>query len=85
MQNGFYKGLIMQPYQDEIQVAIFGIIFQFLQGIADELGCNLGQLAFLNIFYELSRFCTSIVAQTSDNKDLYHARLEKLMHSVTIV
>uniref|UniRef100_A0A0N4VX65 CBAH domain-containing protein n=1 Tax=Haemonchus placei TaxID=6290 RepID=A0A0N4VX65_HAEPC len=31
-------------------------------------------LAFLNIFYELSRFCTSIVAQPPGNRDMYHAR-----------
>ncbi|KHJ98055.1 linear amide C-N hydrolase, choloylglycine hydrolase family protein [Oesophagostomum dentatum] len=51
MLKVFEEGMIMEPYKDEVQ------------GIADELGCNLGQLAFLNIFYELSRFCTSIVAQ----------------------
>ncbi|KAK5971187.1 CBAH domain-containing protein, partial [Trichostrongylus colubriformis] len=43
-------------------------------GIADEIGVNLGQLAFLNIFYELSRFCTSVVAQPPGNKDMFHAR-----------
>ncbi|CAD6185597.1 unnamed protein product [Caenorhabditis auriculariae] len=56
------KGMIMNPYRDEIE------------GIAEEIGVNIGHLAFLNIFYEMSRFCTSIVAQTEDNKDLYHAR-----------
>ncbi|CAI4232593.1 unnamed protein product [Auanema sp. JU1783] len=64
MQKMFDEGRIMQPYRDEIQ------------GIADELQCNLGQLAFLNIFYELSRFCTSIIAQTPGNKELYHARYD---------
>ncbi|WKX98431.1 hypothetical protein Q1695_013819 [Nippostrongylus brasiliensis] len=62
MLKVFEEGMIMQPYKDEVQ------------GIADELGCNLGQLAFLNIFYELSRFCTSIVAQPPGNKDMWHAR-----------
>ena len=52
----------MNPYKDE------------LRGIAEVLEGPSGNLVFLNIFYEMSRFCTSIVAQTEDNKDLYHAR-----------
>ena len=61
-RDAMEKGMIMQPYRDEVE------------GIAEELGCDLGHLTFLNLFYEMSRFCTSIVAQTADNKDLYHAR-----------
>ncbi|VDM78196.1 unnamed protein product, partial [Strongylus vulgaris] len=60
---------VVRPFKNEIQA-----VFDVLGGIADELGCNLGQLAFLNIFYELSRFCTSIVAQPTGNKDMWHAR-----------
>ncbi|KAF1764360.1 hypothetical protein GCK72_004307 [Caenorhabditis remanei] len=56
------KGMIMNPYKDEVL------------GIAEVLEVPIGNLVFLNIFYEMSRFCTSIVAQTEDNKDLYHAR-----------
>lgn len=56
------KGMIMNPYRDEVL------------GIAEVLDVPLGNLVFLNLFYEMSRFCTSIVAQTEDNKDLYHAR-----------
>uniref|UniRef100_A0A7I4YB86 Ceramidase n=1 Tax=Haemonchus contortus TaxID=6289 RepID=A0A7I4YB86_HAECO len=62
MLKVFEEGMIMQPYKDEVQ------------GIADEIGVDLGKLAFLNIFYELSRFCTSIVAQPPGNKDMFHAR-----------
>ncbi|CAB3405283.1 unnamed protein product [Caenorhabditis bovis] len=60
--KAFDKGMIMNPYKDEIL------------GMEEVLELNVGNLVFLNIFYEMSRFCTSIIAQTADNKDLYHAR-----------
>lgn len=43
------------------------------QGIAKVTGVKVADLAMLNVFYELSRFCTSIVAESPWGK-LYHAR-----------
>ncbi|KAI6243753.1 N-acylethanolamine-hydrolyzing acid amidase [Aphelenchoides fujianensis] len=42
-------------------------------GIANISGVPLEDLALLNAFYEISRFCTSILAETSDGH-LLHAR-----------
>ncbi|KAI1705710.1 linear amide c-N hydrolase, choloylglycine hydrolase family domain-containing protein [Ditylenchus destructor] len=53
--------LFPSPYKEEIE------------GIAEATGVSVGDLAMLNIFYELSRFCTSIVAEADDGR-LYHAR-----------
>ncbi|PAV85130.1 hypothetical protein WR25_04544 [Diploscapter pachys] len=49
------------PYRDEIQ------------GIADYSGIPLGRCVMFNIFYEVSSFCTSIVAQDPDGH-IIHAR-----------
>jgi len=53
--------LIPMPYKLEIQ------------GIAEASGIPVAELALMNIYYELSRFCTSIVAQTPEGQ-LFHAR-----------
>ncbi|KAI1730429.1 beta subunit of n-acylethanolamine-hydrolyzing acid amidase domain-containing protein [Ditylenchus destructor] len=53
--------LFPSPYKEEIE------------GIAEATGISVADLAMLNIFYEISRFCTSIVAENG-NGELYHAR-----------
>lgn len=53
--------LLPSPYKEEIQ------------GFADVIGIPVGELFFLNLAYDLTAHCTSIVAQTSDGKIL-HAR-----------
>ncbi|KAI1718773.1 linear amide c-N hydrolase, choloylglycine hydrolase family domain-containing protein [Ditylenchus destructor] len=53
--------LFPSPYREEIE------------GIAEATGISIADLAMLNIFYEISRFCTSIVAENG-NGELYHAR-----------
>ncbi|XP_055331057.1 N-acylethanolamine-hydrolyzing acid amidase-like [Paramacrobiotus metropolitanus] len=50
-----------QPYRDEIQ------------GIAGKTNTDVGLVTMLNIGYDLSAFCTSIVA-TDANGDIWHAR-----------
>jgi len=44
-----------------------------IRGAAASLGVDYGYLALMNLGYELTDACTSIVAQTVDNK-IYHAR-----------
>ena len=67
---------IPQPYADEIR------------GLSTSSGMPLGDVALLNALYELSAFCTSIVARdTSGN--MYHARnldygFVGLLHNITI-
>ena len=55
------ESLLPSPYKEEIQ------------GFADVVGIPVGELFFLNLVYDLTAHCTSIVAQTSDGKVL-HAR-----------
>ncbi|KAE9547755.1 hypothetical protein FO519_009036, partial [Halicephalobus sp. NKZ332] len=52
---------IPQPYRDE------------LKGMADASGVSIEELTLLNLFYEISKGCTSIVAEDS-NGIIYHAR-----------
>uniref|UniRef100_A0AC34F5Y6 Acid ceramidase N-terminal domain-containing protein n=1 Tax=Panagrolaimus sp. ES5 TaxID=591445 RepID=A0AC34F5Y6_9BILA len=44
-----------------------------IDGIAESTGLSVADLAMMNIYYELSRFCTSIVAEAS-NGQVFHAR-----------
>uniref|UniRef100_A0AC34R5Y6 Ceramidase n=1 Tax=Panagrolaimus sp. JU765 TaxID=591449 RepID=A0AC34R5Y6_9BILA len=44
-----------------------------IDGIAEATGISVADLSMMNIYYELSRFCTSIVAQDV-NGQTYHAR-----------
>jgi penicillin V acylase-like amidase (Ntn superfamily) len=46
---------------------------QEISGCAQAMGIETGWLAFMNLGYEVSDACTSIVAQTVDGK-IYHAR-----------
>ncbi|PAV65317.1 hypothetical protein WR25_13043 [Diploscapter pachys] len=57
------KGMpyVPYPYRDEIY------------GIAEASGVSVGEVALLNMFYEISKGCTSIVAQDPNGK-IYHAR-----------
>jgi N-acylethanolamine-hydrolysing acid amidase len=54
-------GFLGQPYQDE------------MKGVAKALNTSLGIVAIVNLGYEVSAFCTSIVAQATDGS-VYHAR-----------
>ena len=54
-------GFLGQPYQDE------------MKGVAKALNTSLGIIAIANLGYEVSAFCTSIVAQATDGS-VYHAR-----------
>ena len=54
-------GYLGQPYQDE------------MKGVAKALNTSLGIIAIANLGYEVSAFCTSIVAQATDGS-VYHAR-----------
>ncbi|CAJ0921791.1 unnamed protein product, partial [Mesorhabditis belari] len=60
-RDAYEGGRYPAPYSDEIQ------------GIADVVGIPVEQIAMMNVFYELSRWCTSIVAESSDNS-MWHAR-----------
>ncbi|XP_072352407.1 N-acylethanolamine-hydrolyzing acid amidase-like isoform X2 [Scyliorhinus torazame] len=53
--------ILPQPYEAEIR------------GICKALGLNLGDGLLINLFYEISGFCTSIVAQDSRG-NIYHGR-----------
>ncbi|XP_069599501.1 N-acylethanolamine-hydrolyzing acid amidase-like [Ranitomeya imitator] len=53
--------LIHEPYAGEIK------------GIARTLGVNVGDVVALNLCYEATAFCTSIIAQ-DDNGNVYHGR-----------
>uniref|UniRef100_A0A0N4ZJT7 Ceramidase n=1 Tax=Parastrongyloides trichosuri TaxID=131310 RepID=A0A0N4ZJT7_PARTI len=44
-----------------------------IEGIVESSGVPLADIALMNIFYELSRFCTSIVADNNNN-EIFHAR-----------
>jgi hypothetical protein len=54
-------GFLGQPYQDE------------MKGVAKALNTSLGIIAIANLGYEVTAFCTSIVAQATDGS-VYHAR-----------
>jgi hypothetical protein len=54
-------GFLGEPYQDE------------MKGVAQALNTSLGIIAIANLGYEVSAFCTSIVAQASDGS-VFHAR-----------
>jgi len=61
MENVMESRRFPEPYLSE------------LRGIADASGATLADIAMMNIYYELSRFCTSIVANSADG-NVYHAR-----------
>ena len=44
-----------------------------MQGIADALNVTLGDVVMVNLFFEMTPFCTSIVAQSTAGR-VYHAR-----------
>uniref|UniRef100_A0A0K0FXB0 N-acylethanolamine-hydrolyzing acid amidase (inferred by orthology to a human protein) n=1 Tax=Strongyloides venezuelensis TaxID=75913 RepID=A0A0K0FXB0_STRVS len=44
-----------------------------IEGISEASGVPIADMALMNIFYELSRFCTSIVADNTNN-EIFHAR-----------
>lgn len=54
-------GYLGEPYQDE------------MKGVAQALNTSLGIVAIANLGYEVSAFCTSIVAQATDGS-VFHAR-----------
>ncbi|CAJ0557889.1 unnamed protein product, partial [Mesorhabditis spiculigera] len=60
-RDAFEGGRYPQPYRDEIQ------------GIADASGVPVEQIAMMNVFYELSRYCTSIVAEDATG-GMWHGR-----------
>jgi hypothetical protein len=45
-----------------------------MRGVADVLDVNFGDIVLLNLFFELTPFCTSIVTQSSSTGHVYHAR-----------
>ena len=59
MDTGYPQ--VPQPYRDE------------LKGMADASGVSIEELTLLNLFYEISKGCTSIVAE-DPNGIIYHAR-----------
>jgi len=44
-----------------------------MKGISQASGLKLGEVVLYNIFYEVSSFCTSIVAQ-DQNGNIFHGR-----------
>uniref|UniRef100_A0A0K0E2W1 Ceramidase n=1 Tax=Strongyloides stercoralis TaxID=6248 RepID=A0A0K0E2W1_STRER len=60
MQNA-YENHFPRTYREEIE------------GISEASGVSIADMALMNIFYELSRFCTSIVADNNNN-EIFHAR-----------
>ncbi|KAM9759674.1 N-acylethanolamine-hydrolyzing acid amidase-like [Menidia menidia] len=60
---------IPQPYAEEIR------------GMASFMGGNLSDIVILNFAYEVTAFCTSIVAQ-DDNGNVYHGRNLDYPHDV---
>ncbi|KAE9551896.1 hypothetical protein FO519_004887 [Halicephalobus sp. NKZ332] len=61
---------LMQYAHDEL----FPLEYRLeIEGIAEATGISVADLAMMNIYYELSRFCTSIVAQDL-NGQTFHAR-----------
>lgn len=67
---------IPQPYADEIR------------GLAVVAGLPVGDAALLNVLYELTAFCTSIVARNDEGK-IFHVRnldyhFNALLHNITI-
>ncbi|XP_072019536.1 N-acylethanolamine-hydrolyzing acid amidase-like [Amphiura filiformis] len=62
---------------------------QEIQGIAKTVGLEVGQITALNILYDVSAFCTSIVAQDS-NGTIWHARnldyeLGDILRNITVI
>jgi acid ceramidase len=61
---------LMQYAHDELFPSKYA---QEIDGIAEATGISVADLSMMNIYYELSRFCTSIVAQASSGQ-IFHAR-----------
>lgn len=45
-----------------------------MQGVADILNVTLGDVFLVNLFFEITPFCTSIVTQSSSTGRIYHGR-----------
>uniref|UniRef100_A0AC35U678 Ceramidase n=1 Tax=Rhabditophanes sp. KR3021 TaxID=114890 RepID=A0AC35U678_9BILA len=61
LMTGAYESRFPLTYREEIE------------GIAEASGVAVADLAMMNIFYELSRFCTSIIAD-NDKNEIFHVR-----------
>jgi acid ceramidase len=61
---------LMQYAHDELFPSKYA---KEIDGIAESTGLSVADLAMMNIYYELSRFCTSIVAENT-NGQVFHAR-----------
>uniref|UniRef100_A0A7E4VFS6 Ceramidase n=1 Tax=Panagrellus redivivus TaxID=6233 RepID=A0A7E4VFS6_PANRE len=75
--NGISFGILVPLVEKVMKYAhkeLFPEVYRReIEGISAVSGISVADLAMMNIFYELSRFCTSIVAQTTDG-DLWHGR-----------
>jgi len=82
----FVSGLIPSFIRAEVMeaIAMVGEALEFflgtygleIQGIADAVGLPAGDIALINILYEMVSMCTSIVAENSDGHILHSRNLD---------
>jgi hypothetical protein len=58
---------------DDLETYIHEPYASEMKGLAKVLNFDVGDIVLVNLFYEFTAFCTSIVAQTNDGV-IYHAR-----------
>lgn len=63
---------IVFPFFEFIDT-LFGDYGKEMKGIANQTGIPLGQIVMINLVYDLTAFCTSIVAQ-NDKGVIFHSR-----------
>lgn len=67
-----FPGAALQDLGRALNLVYFPVEFGGeIRGCAEELGVDYGWLSIINIGYEVSDACTSVLAQTKDNKILH--------------
>uniref|UniRef100_A0A8D2LXA6 N-acylethanolamine acid amidase n=1 Tax=Varanus komodoensis TaxID=61221 RepID=A0A8D2LXA6_VARKO len=64
---------ILRPIAEELAFSIHQEYAGEIRGLSNALGLNVGDGLLLNLAYEYSAFCTSIIAQDK-NGNIYHGR-----------
>ncbi|XP_029454351.1 N-acylethanolamine-hydrolyzing acid amidase isoform X2 [Rhinatrema bivittatum] len=65
--------VVLRPLADELECFIRKDYAEEIRGVAEALGISVGEVFLLNLSYEITAFCTSIIAQNR-NGIIYHGR-----------